>query len=223
MNREGEHSNAIGQVSVIMLRSKAPCAFFLISMFLLSVQSPIMLADSEISETSGRAQTTWSGSVVLNNHYTIPVTDELVISPCTNVTMSNGVRIYVEGRITVEGTSTCPVYFDYSGGGDHMGLQFNSSSNGRGSKIDNASIIHSTYGITVYQEQVMLLSQKLGDFTKGEADILRKAMGKKQKEVLDKMKPKFLINAKNKGLNTIISSILFKNSGLKYCLTFSII
>ena len=59
-----------------------------------------------------------------------------------------------------------------------------------------------TYGITVYQEQVMLLSQKLGDFTKGEADILRKAMGKKQKDVLDKMKPKFLNNAKNKGLNT---------------------
>ena len=59
-----------------------------------------------------------------------------------------------------------------------------------------------TYGITVYQEQVMLLSQKLGDFTKGEADILRKAMGKKQKDVLDKMKPKFLDNAKNKGLST---------------------
>ena len=59
-----------------------------------------------------------------------------------------------------------------------------------------------TYGITVYQEQVMLLSQKLGDFTKGEADILRKAMGKKQRNVLDKMKPKFLDNAKKKGLNT---------------------
>ena len=46
-----------------------------------------------------------------------------------------------------------------------------------------------TYGITVYQEQVMLLSQKLADFTKGEADVLRKAMGKKQIAVLDKMKP----------------------------------
>src|SRR5690606_29172621 len=49
-----------------------------------------------------------------------------------------------------------------------------------------------TYGITVYQEQVMLLSQKLAGFTKGEADVLRKAMGKKQKEVLDKMKPAFI-------------------------------
>ena len=45
-----------------------------------------------------------------------------------------------------------------------------------------------TYGITVYQEQVMLLSQKLGGFTKGQADTLRKAMGKKQIETLNKMK-----------------------------------
>ncbi len=56
-----------------------------------------------------------------------------------------------------------------------------------------------TYGITVYQEQVMLLSQKLADFTKGEADVLRKAMGKKQKHVLDKMKPKFIEQASTKG------------------------
>ncbi|WP_103865398.1 DNA polymerase III subunit alpha [Aquimarina sp. I32.4] len=56
-----------------------------------------------------------------------------------------------------------------------------------------------TYGITVYQEQVMLLSQKLANFTKGEADVLRKAMGKKQKAVLDKMKPKFIKQASEKG------------------------
>jgi DNA polymerase-3 subunit alpha len=49
-----------------------------------------------------------------------------------------------------------------------------------------------TYGITVYQEQVMLLSQKLAGFSKGDADVLRKAMGKKQKAVLDKMKDKFI-------------------------------
>jgi len=56
-----------------------------------------------------------------------------------------------------------------------------------------------TYGITVYQEQVMLLSQKLADFTKGEADVLRKAMGKKQIAVLDKMKPKFIEQASANG------------------------
>ena len=49
-----------------------------------------------------------------------------------------------------------------------------------------------TYGVTVYQEQVMLLSQKLAGFTKGDADTLRKAMGKKKKDVLDKMKTKFI-------------------------------
>ncbi len=56
-----------------------------------------------------------------------------------------------------------------------------------------------TYGITVYQEQVMLLSQKLANFSKGEADVLRKAMGKKQKAVLDKMKSQFIEKAKLNG------------------------
>ncbi len=56
-----------------------------------------------------------------------------------------------------------------------------------------------TYGITVYQEQVMLLSQKLAGFTKGQADSLRKAMGKKLKEELDKMKSIFMEGAQAKG------------------------
>ncbi len=56
-----------------------------------------------------------------------------------------------------------------------------------------------TYGITVYQEQVMLLAQKLAGFSKGDADVLRKAMGKKQKSVLDKMKTQFIEGATAKG------------------------
>jgi DNA polymerase-3 subunit alpha len=60
-------------------------------------------------------------------------------------------------------------------------------------------ILSETYGITVYQEQVMLLSQKIGGFTKGDADVLRKAMGKKQKSVLDKMKEQFVEGATSKG------------------------
>ncbi|HEU5146863.1 MAG TPA: DNA polymerase III subunit alpha [Chryseosolibacter sp.] len=56
-----------------------------------------------------------------------------------------------------------------------------------------------TYGITVYQEQVMLLSQKLAGFSKGDADVLRKAMGKKQKAVLDKMKDKFIEGCNKNG------------------------
>jgi len=146
-----------------MVRSKVTSAFFLISIFLLSIQSPLTLEDTKSNEVNGRSQTTWSGNVVLNNHYTVSVTDELVVSACTNVTMSNGVRIYVEGRITVEGTTSCPVYFDHTGGGDHMGIQFNSSSNGRGSKIDNASIIHSTYGITIYGSNPILSNVTIWD------------------------------------------------------------
>lgn len=68
-----------------------------------------------------------------------------------------------------------------------------------------------TYGITVYQEQVMLLSQKLAGFTKGEADVLRKAMGKKQKEVLDKMKPKFVAQASEKGHDAKILEKIWKD------------
>ena len=49
-----------------------------------------------------------------------------------------------------------------------------------------------TYGITVYQEQVMLLSRQLANFTRGESDALRKAMGKKKKDIVDAMKPKFI-------------------------------
>lgn len=64
---------------------------------------------------------------------------------------------------------------------------------------DMQEYLEDTYGITVYQEQVMLLSQTIGGFTKGDADVLRKAMGKKQKSVLDKMKAQFISGATAKG------------------------
>ncbi len=56
-----------------------------------------------------------------------------------------------------------------------------------------------TYGITVYQEQVMLLSRLLADFTRGESDALRKAMGKKKKKIVDEMKPKFIAGGVKNG------------------------
>lgn len=56
-----------------------------------------------------------------------------------------------------------------------------------------------TYGITVYQEQVMLLSRQLADFTRGESDALRKAMGKKKKAIVDAMKPKFIEGGRKNG------------------------
>ncbi len=68
-----------------------------------------------------------------------------------------------------------------------------------------------TYGITVYQEQVMLLSQKLANFSKGEADVLRKAMGKKQLAVLAKMKPKFIEQASANGHDAKILEKVWKD------------
>jgi DNA polymerase-3 subunit alpha len=68
-----------------------------------------------------------------------------------------------------------------------------------------------TYGITVYQEQVMLLSQSLAGFTKGDADVLRKAMGKKDKPVLDKMKPKFIAQAAEKGHDAKVLEKIWKD------------
>lgn len=68
-----------------------------------------------------------------------------------------------------------------------------------------------TYGITVYQEQVMLLSQKLANFSKGDADVLRKAMGKKQKDVLDKMKGKFIEGCKDNGHDERVAEKIWKD------------
>ncbi|MBP6396276.1 MAG: DNA polymerase III subunit alpha [Saprospiraceae bacterium] len=64
---------------------------------------------------------------------------------------------------------------------------------------DMEGYLKETYGITVYQEQVMLLSQKLANFTKGEADLLRKAMGKKNRKLIDETYPKFLEGCKKNG------------------------
>ncbi|WP_373055851.1 DNA polymerase III subunit alpha [Zunongwangia sp. H14] len=64
---------------------------------------------------------------------------------------------------------------------------------------DMEEYLQETYGITVYQEQVMLLSQKLAGFSKGDADMLRKAMGKKIFALLEQLKPKFLDGGEAKG------------------------
>ncbi|MFI3294506.1 MAG: DNA polymerase III subunit alpha [Rikenellaceae bacterium] len=76
---------------------------------------------------------------------------------------------------------------------------------------DMQEYLSDTYGITVYQEQVMLLSQKLAGFTKGQADTLRKAMGKKQRAVLDKMKPKFIEGAAAKGHDSQVCEKIWKD------------
>lgn len=77
--------------------------------------------------------------------------------------------------------------------------------------VEMEDVLKETYGITVYQEQVMLLSQQLAGFTKGQADTLRKAMGKKQREMLDKMKPQFIEGAAKNGHPADICEKIWKD------------
>ncbi|UII20108.1 DNA polymerase III subunit alpha [Fulvivirga ligni] len=76
---------------------------------------------------------------------------------------------------------------------------------------DMSEYLAETYGITVYQEQVMLLSQKLAGFSKGDADVLRKAMGKKIFALLEKLKPKFVEGGKEKGHDPKILEKVWKD------------
>lgn len=68
-----------------------------------------------------------------------------------------------------------------------------------------------TYGITVYQEQVMLLSRLLSNFTRGESDALRKAMGKKKKAIVDAMKPKFIEGGKQNGYDSKVLDAIWSD------------
>lgn len=115
------------------------------------VESATDFTESDSPEfVNARAQTTWTGSVTVTSTYTVSVFDELIISPCTQVEMGSGARIYVEGRLTVEGTVACPVTLTSLAGSDHEGIQFNSSSNNRGSLVNNLTIEDSIYGVTMY-------------------------------------------------------------------------
>ncbi|MGA0352704.1 MAG: right-handed parallel beta-helix repeat-containing protein [Poseidonia sp.] len=110
----------------------------------------VPLAEDSVEHTQGRAQTTWSGTQTLTGTYTIGVADEVIIQPCTVVRLPANERIVVDGRLTVLGTQSCPVILEASGLGDHEGIQFNASSSGRGSLVQNLTIEDAIYGVTVY-------------------------------------------------------------------------
>ncbi|MCX8027089.1 MAG: DNA polymerase III subunit alpha [Thermodesulfovibrionales bacterium] len=73
------------------------------------------------------------------------------------------------------------------------------------------SILHETYGITIYQEQVMMIANKIAGFSMGQADILRKAMGKKLKDVMAKQKEEFIKGAVNNGIPAEDAKKLFED------------
>ena len=110
-------------------RGRVPLMLLLIlSIVPLSPMAPeaSVIADSTDAHasTSGRALTTWSGSVSVTSDYTVTTSNELRILACTNVSLSGGVGILIEGRLTVEGTESCPVVISRAGVLDHEGFQF---------------------------------------------------------------------------------------------------
>ena len=72
-------------------------------------------------------------------------------------------------------------------------------------------ILKPTYGVIIYQEQVMQIAQKLSGFTAGQADILRRAMGKKKRAELEKQKQRFIAGALKMGLVKMLLQYFFKN------------
>ena len=133
--------------------------FILPMMLHLAPAAPISVFEEVQSSpqlTEGRAQTTWSGTQTLSGTYTVGVADELIIQPCTVVQIPANERIIVDGRLTVLGTQSCPVIFEASGLGDHEGIQFNASSSGRGSLIQNLTIEGAIYGITIYSSNPVM-------------------------------------------------------------------
>ncbi len=132
-------------------------SIFLVALMVMAVVLPMATPTSldlgagpSEDAASGRAQKTWSGTVLLSSTTTVAVSDELVIAACTTVQLGAGVRLVIDGRLTVQGTATCPVVFEAAGSVDHEGIQFNASSFGRGSRVDNLTMLDSVYGITMF-------------------------------------------------------------------------
>ena len=124
----------------------------LLSDSLTQVNNEILFEDNEVAiqSTLGRTTTTWSGTVTLNQDYFVGNVDELIINACTQIFMDSGTRIYVDGRLIVQGTKTCPVVMENSGNGNHEGIVFNQNSSGRGSLLNNLTIINPLWGITMF-------------------------------------------------------------------------
>ena len=126
------------------------------SMTYIPLNYDLEMNSDDVFTTSAKSQTTWSGVVELTESYTIDISDELIIAPCTLVKVPSAARIFVEGRLSINGDLTCPVIIDQVNTGLHYGIQFNQSSYGRGSVIDNLSIDNSMYGVTVYASNPVL-------------------------------------------------------------------
>ncbi|HIC50780.1 MAG TPA: hypothetical protein EYP01_04970, partial [Candidatus Poseidoniales archaeon] len=102
-----------------------------------------------------RTTTIWSDTVVLQDGYTVESGDVLVVQSGTTIQLGDDETITVDGRLTIQGTTTSPVLLE-SIMGNHDGIVFNSTSDGLGSKLENLTITDAEYGVTVYGSDPIL-------------------------------------------------------------------
>ncbi|MBK39320.1 MAG: hypothetical protein CMB50_03745 [Euryarchaeota archaeon] len=132
----------------------------LISVLLAASLSPLAtfsLESSQTADTTARATTTWAGTMTLTSDYTVAAGDTLVIDAGATISFADNVRLYVEGELDVDGTSTSPATINRASNSiAHEGIQFNASSRGRGSVINHLNIQDAEWGITIYNSNPTL-------------------------------------------------------------------
>ena len=140
--------------------SRGNMVILLISVLLftsLSPLAPLSLESTDKADTSARATTTWAGTMTLTSDYTVAAGDTLVIDAGATISFADNVRLYVEGELDVDGTSTSPATITRSSNAiAHEGIQFNATSRGRGSVINHLNIQHAEWGITIYNSNPTL-------------------------------------------------------------------
>ena len=140
--------------------SRGKMVILLISVLLftsLSPLAPLSLESTDKTDTSARATTTWAGTMTLTSDYTVAAGDTLVIDAGATISFADNVRLYVEGELDVDGTSTSPATITRSSNAiAHEGIQFNATSRGRGSVINHLNIQHAEWGITIYNSNPTL-------------------------------------------------------------------
>ena len=114
-------------------------ASLILTLILFSIINPFV--NAQISNPN----TIWSGEVNLPDGYTINSGESVTVISGTTIRLGDGERIWVEGRLSIEGDFQSNVNLEILGNGNHEGINFNSTSLGFGSKIENLTITDSTY------------------------------------------------------------------------------
>jgi len=142
-----------------------------VTLVLFLLMAPIL---SGASTGSSRTTTVWSGTVTLEDGYLVDSNQVLVIQAGTTILLGDGERLGVDGRITIEGTAASPVVMD-SISGKHQGVLFNSTSDNKGSTLDNLTISGGEYGITIYGSDPVMTNLRVNNADKVAIDLFDSA------------------------------------------------